>query len=133
MSGKKKILVVEDDVDLRLGLQLRLEATGYQVLSASDATSAVEIARKEKPDLALLDIGLPAGNGFLVAQQLQALELSGPVPTIFMTGRERSVNRERAKEEGAFAYFQKPVDNENLLTAIRIALGDWARTEQRVV
>lgn len=129
----KKILVVEDDVDLRLGLQLRLQATGYRVVAASDASSAVDVARNEKPDLALLDIGLPAGNGFLVAQQLRALELQSPIPIIYITGRDPSSNRLRAKEESAFAYFQKPVDNDELLAAIRIALGQWARTESQVV
>jgi len=129
----KKILLVEDDVDLRLGLQLRLQATGYQVVHASDASAAVDVARSEKPDLALLDIGLPAGNGFLVAQQLRALDLEDPIPIIFITGREPTTNRVRAKEESAFAYFQKPVDNDELLAAIRIALGEWARIETQVV
>lgn len=129
----KKILVVEDDADLQLGIQRRLEATGYQVLVAADASSAMSAAQKEKPDLALLDIGLPEGSGFLVAQQLKALDGEHPVPTIFVTGREPSANRKRAGEERAFAYFQKPIDNDDLLAAIRIALEEWARTERQLI
>ncbi|HLW79536.1 MAG TPA: response regulator [Terriglobia bacterium] len=129
----KKILVVEDDPDLQLGIQMRLEATGYQVVVAGDASSALRAAQKEKPDLALLDIGLPEGSGFLVAQQLKTLDAEHPVPTIFMTGREPSTNRQRAGEEKAFAYFQKPFDNDDLLAAIRIALGEWARTQRQIV
>ena len=66
---KSKILVVEDDDDLRQGLTLRLKASGYDVVLACDGLAAVSVARTERPDLILLDIGLPGGNGLTVLQR----------------------------------------------------------------
>ena len=65
MSGKK-ILIIDDDQPLLLGLSARLKANGYGVVSAMDGISAIAVARKEAPDLIILDLGLPAGDGFLV-------------------------------------------------------------------
>ena len=62
MNGKK-ILIVDDDHDLVLGLSARLKANGYNVVCAGDAISAITVARKEAPDLIILDLGLPAGDG----------------------------------------------------------------------
>ena len=61
----KKILIVDDDEHLLLGLATRLKANGYAVVSAMDGIAAVAVARNEVPDLILLDLGLPAGDGFL--------------------------------------------------------------------
>ncbi len=66
MSTKPKILIVDDDPDLRRGLTLRLRANHYDTSYATDGFSAIAMAQKERPDLIILDIGLPAGDGFVV-------------------------------------------------------------------
>ena len=62
----KKILIIEDDKDLLRGLNVRLRATGYNIVFATDAVTAISVARKEDPDVILLDLGLPCGDGFTV-------------------------------------------------------------------
>jgi CheY-like chemotaxis protein len=120
----KKILLVDDDKDVLLGLNVRLRANGYSVVFASDAISAISVARQEMPDVIILDIGLPAGDGFVVMKRLRALLPLAHIPIIFLTGKDPVINREKALSAGAQAFLQKPVDNEVLLLAIRKALVD---------
>jgi CheY-like chemotaxis protein len=120
----KKILVVDDDKDVLLGLNLRLRANGYSVAFASDAISAISVARQEMPDAIILDIGLPAGDGFVVMKRLSSLLPLAHIPIIILTGKDPMINREKALSAGAQAFLQKPVDNDVLLLAIRKALAD---------
>ena len=120
----KKILIIEDDKDLLRGLSLRLRATGYNTVSASDAVSAISVARKEEPDVIILDIGLPCGDGFTVIQRLTSLAPTSATPIIIMTGRDPSTNKQRALRAGAVAFLHKPFDNEELLATIQKALGE---------
>ncbi len=118
-----KILIIEDDADQLIGLKLRLESHNYRVVHATDAVSAVRVARQEQPNLILLDIGLPAGDGFVVMQRLHNLVDIAHVPIIIVSARDPEQHAERALNEGAHSYFQKPVDNRELLDAIEDALG----------
>ena len=118
-----KILIIEDDADQLVGLKLRLESHNYSVVHATDAVSAVRVARQESPDLILLDIGLPAGDGFVVMERLHNLVDVAHVPIIIVSARDPEHYAERALNEGAHAYFQKPVDNRALIDAIEDALG----------
>ncbi|MDP9253435.1 MAG: response regulator transcription factor [Verrucomicrobiota bacterium] len=120
----KKILVVDDDKDLALGLVVRLKANDYNVVVASDAEAAVSVALKEKPDLVILDIGLPDDDGFAVMLRLQNMVSTIGTPIIMLTGRDPAKYKEHALWVGAEAFFQKPVENEELLAAIRQALGE---------
>jgi CheY-like chemotaxis protein len=120
----KKILLVDDDKDVLLGLNLRLRANGYSVAFASDAISAISVARHEMPDAIILDIGLPAGDGFVVMNRLRSLLPLAHIPIIILTGKDPMINREKALSAGAQAFLQKPVDNDVLLLAIRKALAD---------
>jgi DNA-binding response OmpR family regulator len=120
---KKQILIVDDDEDLAKGLKVRLRANNYAVSVATDAISAISEAKRETPDLILLDLGLPAGDGFIVMERLFNIESLASVPIIVVSAREPVTNKKRALEAGAMAYLQKPVDNEELLIAIRKALG----------
>ncbi len=72
--SQKKILVVDDDPDVRLGLQLRLKANHYDVIFAADGVASIAEARKHMPDLIILDLGLPAGDGFSVLERLKVNE-----------------------------------------------------------
>ena len=119
----KTILIVDDDSDLVLGLTIRLRSKGYRVLSAVDATSALEMNR-ERPDLLILDLGLPGVDGFSLLEQIKALEDQAVTPTIVLSGRTAIGNKDRALKAGAFDYFQKPPENNALMSAIRLALGE---------
>src|SRR5574337_1650034 len=116
MTGKK-ILIVDDDEELRRGLAIRLKANGYNVVLAYDAISATSMARKEEPDLIILDIGLPGGDGFIVMERLAAIAQTS-IPVIVLTGRDPSTIKERALSSGAKAFFLKPPDNDALLVAV---------------
>jgi CheY-like chemotaxis protein len=123
-----KILVVDDNPVIRKGLSLQLRANGYEVLFAADALSATAKIVKEEPDLVILDLGLPCGDGFVVMERLQQNDDLARIPVIVVTGRETANNRERAMRTGAVAFFQKPVENNQLLVAISKAL-DFPRGE----
>jgi len=118
----KKILIVDDDQDLLRGLNIRLSSCGYKVAFAADAISALSMARKEEPDLVILDIGLPGGDGFAVMQRMSSLGGLAAIPIIILTGRASFANQQRALSAGAQAFLQKPVDNDVLLAAIGNAL-----------
>ena len=122
MSGQK-VLIVDDDKDMLRGLSVRLKANGYSVVFAADGISAISVARKEEPDVIILDIGLPGGDGFTVMERLGSLLPVAHIPIIILTARDISGNKERALNAGAQAFFQKPVDNDVLLETIRKALG----------
>jgi PleD family two-component response regulator len=81
VSGRK-ILIIDDDPHLLLGLTPRLAASNYSVVTATDAISAVSVARKEVPDLIILDLGLPGGDGFLVLERIR--NLAGLAATPFI-------------------------------------------------
>jgi DNA-binding response OmpR family regulator len=117
-----KILVVEDDQDIRQLLHLQLTGAGYETAFARDAATAVAAARKERADLILLDIGLPAGDGFVVMERMRSLPDLEMTPVIVITARDRREG-ERAVELGAKAYLQKPFEADELLAEIRRALG----------
>ena len=119
----KKILIVDDDQDLRKGLGIRLKANGYEVSFAADAYMAVKETREKEPDLIILDLGLPGGDGFLVMERLSNLLLVD-ASIIVYSARDVEGNEEKALNAGAVAYFQKPADDEELLDAIRKALGE---------
>jgi DNA-binding response OmpR family regulator len=127
---KTKILVVDDNPTIRKGLGVRLRANDYEVLFAEDAISATAALVTERPDLVVLDLGLPGGDGFVVMERLQRNDRLASTPVIVLTGREVAGNRDRALKAGATAFFQKPVDDSTLLFAIRKAL-DVSRGELR--
>jgi len=126
---KPRILIVDDDPDLRRGLNLRLRANHYETSYATDGFSAVALAYKERPDLIILDLGLPAGDGFVVLERLQQSANLSCIPVIVLTARDPQSNREKTLKAGASAFFQKPVDNGKLLSAIRTTLAPgWPGT-----
>jgi DNA-binding response OmpR family regulator len=131
--SNKKILIVEDDADVRMGLHVRLKANHYDIFCAVDAISSVAEARKHEPDLILLDLGLPAGDGFLVMDRLKAVPALEIIPIIVVSGRAGAANRERALKAGAKAFLEKPVDNAELLAVIRQALGETVKRERPLV
>jgi CheY-like chemotaxis protein len=120
---KSRILVVDDDADIRKAIGIRLKASGYEPVFAADGFAATKLAIREQPDVILLDLGLPAGDGFVVMERFRQHETLSAVPVIVMTARDPETNRDRAKAAGCFAYLQKPPDNDQLLSCIQQALG----------
>jgi DNA-binding response OmpR family regulator len=119
---KQKILIVDDDPELRRGLNLRLRANNYETAYATDGFSAMAMAQKERPNLIILDLGLPAGDGFVVLERLQQAANLSHIPVIVLTARDPQPSRDIALRAGATAFFQKPADNRKLLSAIRNSL-----------
>jgi two-component system KDP operon response regulator KdpE len=120
----RTILIVEDDRDLMLAMSVRMIAHGFTILSAQDAASAIQLCVTKKPDLILLDLGLPDSNGFIVMDVVTQLRSAATVPIIVVSARPAEVYREAALLAGAKEYFQKPFDNDALMSAIHQELGD---------
>ena len=120
---KKKILIVEDDADVRLGYSVLLRAKGYDTAFAADALGAVSEARKYQPDLIILDLGLPAGDGFVVLERFRVNPAISVIPVIVVSGRDAYANKERALKAGAKAFVQKPWNDNELLAIIAELLG----------
>jgi DNA-binding response OmpR family regulator len=123
-TKEKKILIIDDDEDLLLGLTARLKTNGYTVACAGDAVTAISAAREQSPDLIILDLGLPGGDGFLVLDRMKVLSNLFAIPVIVLSARDPADNKRRALDAGATAYFQKPPENHEFLMAIRRALGE---------
>jgi DNA-binding response OmpR family regulator len=122
MGEKKKILIVDDERDIVKALMIRLQGAGYDVVPAFDGAQGVFMAYKEKPDLIILDVRMPAGDGFSVAQKLKHSIQTSSIPVIFLTGSPEKNAEERAMATGARFYIKKPYDSEELLDAIKRAL-----------
>ena len=121
--SSRKILIVDDDRDIRMGLGARLRANDFEVVFAEDGMGAITTARQESPDLVLLDIGLPGGDGYVVLDRLRKNTALSTIPVVVLSARDADENEKRSLEKGAVAFFQKPADNETLLAAIRSAIG----------
>jgi DNA-binding response OmpR family regulator len=131
----KKVLVVDDNEIILKTISLKLKGAGYQVITALDGSEAVAATRKEMPDLILLDISFPPDvggiewDGFRIMDWFRRLDTSKKVPIIIITGLEDSKHRARASSSGAVAFFQKPLDHDDLLKVIRATLGSQPKAE----
>lgn len=114
-----KILLVDDDKLFRLSLSFLLDQAGYQVHSSASAEDALALARREQPNLVLLDIGLPGMDGLTA---LRHFEEHVGVPVIFVTARRRELDEALGLELGADDYITKPFDKSVLLARIKTVL-----------
>ena len=121
-SPKKRILIGDDDPGMRLALLIRLRANNFEVSCAGDGLSVVAEARKNRPDLILLDLGMPSGDGYTVLNMLQGDPSEAEIPVIVLSARDRAGHEGRSLEAGATTFLQKPVETEHLLNAITKAL-----------
>jgi DNA-binding response OmpR family regulator len=124
-EGKRKILIVDDDEVVVMALTLKLQASGYQVVSATDGAAAVSLVRHEEPDLVILDVNFPpevgmSWDGFKIMEWFRGRGgEAGAFPVIIITGEDSPRNKGRAATVGAAAFFQKPINTEELLVTIR--------------
>lgn len=117
MSSKKKILIIEDEPHIVLGLTDALEFEGFSVVSAGTGNAGVLLARQEKPEAVLLDLMLPDTNGFKVCEELRRLDAF--VPIIILTARGQEVDKIRGLDAGADDYVTKPFSVGELIARIR--------------
>ncbi|MFH1552086.1 MAG: response regulator [Candidatus Omnitrophota bacterium] len=122
----KKILIIEDEEGLVLSLRTLLKSQGYEVIVAYDATFGTSLAYKEKPDLIILDLGLPAGGGFSVLKNVKISIFTQDIPTMVLTSNPLKESEERAYALGAAVYLQKPYDPPELLKKIKETIGGAA-------
>ena len=116
--GQKKILIVDDETDLIMMVQMRLEANGYEVISANDGQEGLEKVKNESPDLILMDVMMPKMNGYEVCGLLKNDTLYSKIPIILFTGKAQQDFEEVGKKAGADAFITKPFDPPDLLSKI---------------
>ena len=116
---KKRILVVDDEKDLLEAVKFRLEASGYEVIPAYDGQEGLDKARREKPDLIVLNLMLPKMDGYKICRILKFDEKYKGIPIIMFTARAQEVDRKMAKEVGADAYIIKPFESQALLEKVK--------------
>jgi DNA-binding response OmpR family regulator len=114
-----KILIIEDEKDIALMLARRLASNGHQTLMGLDAYQGLSLACREKPDVILLDLMLPAGGGFKVLENVRASTHIMHTPIIVITAVCDEETRKRALEAGADEYMTKPCDMEKLKELIQ--------------
>jgi two-component system response regulator MprA len=113
-------LVVEDRREVLDVLQRTLVDNGYEVLAAADGDVALEIALDQRPDLLILDIGLPKKNGYVVARELRSRAFTNPI--LMLTARDTVQDKVTGLDAGADDYLAKPFDYDELLARVRALL-----------
>ena len=128
-----RILIADDNIVILKALSIKLKGGGYEVRTAMDGSTAISCVRRERPDLIILDIDFPpdvahgggiSWDGFVILDWLRRLDEARQTPIIFITGHQDAKFRERALSMGAVAFFQKPIDQEELLRIVQETVGD---------
>jgi len=117
MGNAKKVLIIDDEKDYASVLKDRLEFEGYEASVAFDGSSGITAIEKFQPDVILLDIMMPAMDGFTLAKELQ--HRSSSVPIIFVTAFGREPNEDQKKTIGRSPFITKPFEMNDLMEAIR--------------
>ena len=117
--SKKSILVIEDTKSVRQILAAMLLEEGYEVITAIDGRDGLEMARRENPDLIILDVMLPEMNGYEVCCHLKFDEDYEHIPVILLTARRKEADRQKAAQTSADVYLTKPFDRETLMQEVR--------------
>lgn len=120
----KKVLVVDDSADVRLVCRVNLEYHGFEVFDAENGDEALELARRERPDLVLLDVMLPDVDGWQILSTLKSHSETASIPVVMLTARTREADQIRGWRSGASDYIIKPFNPEALIPTVRAALED---------
>jgi DNA-binding response OmpR family regulator len=113
-----KILLVEDDKNICKALKIRLDAMGHEVAMAMDASYAMDVARRYRPDMVVLDINLPGGNGFIVADRIFSSTEIRAMPIVFITASKQRELKSRAERYRGSMFLEKPFSSLQLSEAI---------------
>ncbi|MBP3597484.1 MAG: response regulator transcription factor [Clostridia bacterium] len=114
----KKVLIVDDEEEIREILRMNLELAGYECIEAEDGEKAVQILEKENPEIILLDVMLPKKDGFQIAEEI----VKNDIPIIFLTAKENTMDKVKGLKLGADDYIVKPFDSMELLARIEAVL-----------
>ncbi|MGH3081783.1 MAG: response regulator transcription factor [Gaiellaceae bacterium] len=132
-----KVLVIDDEAPIRLLCRVNLEAEKMEVLEAANGEEGLQLARKEKPDIVLLDVMMPGMDGWQVAERLFDSQETSQIPLVFLTARAELRDRARGLELGGIDYITKPFNPvelasvvENLLERVRRGERDDLRREK---
>jgi len=116
---KKKILIVDDEAQLVEMLKLRLESCGYEALTALDGQVGLDRAKKDRPDLIILDLMLPKIDGYKICRMLKFDEKYKSIPIVMFSARAQESDEKLGYEVGADAYIVKPFESSVLLAKIK--------------
>jgi two-component system phosphate regulon response regulator PhoB len=119
----KTILLADDEVNLRMLVHTTLEDPQYRILEAADGTSALELARQERPDLLVLDWMMPGLTGIEVARALRQDTNTAHIPIIMLTAKGQEKDRDQGRVLGTYAYLVKPFSPLELLEKVQEVLG----------
>jgi CheY-like chemotaxis protein len=119
----KTILAIDDKPSIVMLIKTKLEANGYNVLSAYSGKKGIEIAREEQPTMILLDVMMPEMDGFDVFKNLKADEKTAKIPVVFLTASGKRSDEEKALEWGAKGFLTKPFSPNNLLEVVQKICG----------
>ena len=125
-----RVLVIDDEAPIRLLCRVNLEAEGMEVLEASDGPGGLEMARNERPDVILLDVMMPALDGWRVAEQLLEDDRTQDIPIIFLTARAEFRDRARGLDIGGVDYVTKPFNPLELAPLVQDLLARIERGER---
>jgi len=125
-----KILIIEDDQKIAAALAVRLQVAGYEVMAAADGLEGLKQAVSRQPDLIIMDVWMPGGVGFLIAERLKNVGL-GHVPVIFLSASKKKQLWKIAREVEPAGFFEKPYDPKQLLAAIGRALIQYPPAQAR--
>ena len=123
--AKEKIQIVEDDKDIAEMIEYNLSREGYTVSSVPDGETAVSRAKKDRPDLVILDLMLPGMDGFEVCKRLKNNEITARIPIIMLTAKSREADKVVGLELGADDYMTKPFSPRELVARIKAVLRRW--------
>jgi len=118
-----RILIIDDEADVRELLTLRLSAEGFKVLTAKDSFEGIEVSHAEKPDLIILDLMLPAGGGLSILNNLRSRPDTSSIPVVVLTASQSPGYEKEVMKHGVSAYIRKPYEAKALMDAIRKVLG----------
>jgi len=114
-----KILIVDDEPDIVTALGIRMKSAGFEVITAADGMEGLDAARKQNPDLILLDIMLPKLDGYKVCRILKFDENYRHIPILMITAKVTDINKKMGEEVGADAYITKPFNSDELMAKIK--------------
>jgi len=117
-----KILIAEDDQDIRELVVLTLQFSGFEVVSAADGAQAVEMAQEEEFDLILMDVRMPRMTGYEACRHLRELEHTKDVPIVFLSAKGQEAEIQKGMEAGATQYILKPFAPDVLARKIKDVL-----------
>jgi len=129
-TGVTRVLVIDDEAPIRLLCRVNLEAEGMSVLEAADGPSGLDTARKERPDVVLLDVMMPGLDGWRVAEHLLEDDRTNEIPIIFLTARAEFRDRARGLDIGGVDYVTKPFNPLELAPLVQSLLDRLVRGER---